>query len=295
MRDDDHFDVQDVYPVTRTSRVLAMLRTGGAAVVTVVALAAVVTWAYRLGMRDAQDVPVIRAMVEDMRIAPEDPGGLQVAHQDRRIYDVITDDAPREEPATALAPPPEPLVDEDVAMGQLLREAAPVRTEAPFAEGDRQIEAQSPAAPRDPVETVAPSDGLATQSDAIASIDDLVREVLGVSGAIADGMPSPRPRVRPVLVSTGPAQTRPRPTAPQPAIQLGAYQTRDVALQMWRSLSARNGDLLAGRDPVVNELAGSSPPLYGLRAVPFATTAEARGLCAALRARDEDCLVTQVR
>jgi hypothetical protein len=80
-----------------------------------------------------------------------------------------------------------------------------------------------------------------------------------------------------------------------PAIQLGAYLSAEVAQTMWRTLAARNGDLLAGREPVVNPIVGSTRTLYGLRAAPFATMAEAQGLCAALRARNEDCLVTELR
>ena len=250
-----------------------------AAVVAVTALSVVVVWAYRLGVRDANDVPVIKALVEDMRLTPDDPGGLQVAHQERRVYDLVAGAAPAAEPVAALAPPPEPLAEDDVPMGALtalIEPAAPPASTAPTPE-PAQV---APAAP-------APA-------AARTSLDDLVAEALGaVPPPLDDGLASPRPRLRPILAAATVPQ-RPAPP-PQPAIQLGAYQTRDVALQMWRSLAARNGDLLAGRDPVVSELVGTSRTLYGLRAVPFATTAEAQGLCAALRSRDEDCLVTEMR
>jgi hypothetical protein len=252
-------------------------RAAAAAVVSLCLLALLVVWAYRLGVRDAHDVPVIRAMVEQMRIAPEDPGGLQVAHQERQVYDLISGDAADETATATLAPPPEALEDEDLPMAALAPETVP-----------------EPVAAAVTVAEPAIADAIET------TVDDLVARVLGAS-TLPDPIPgapaSPLPALRPArgggsaaVVATPAALTPARP-----AIQLGAYLSRSDALSMWDDLAARNGDLLAGRDPVVSELVGTSRTLYGLRAVPFATSAEASGLCAALRARNEDCLVTEIR
>jgi hypothetical protein len=265
----------------------------GAATLTMAALATVVVWSYRLGVRDANDVPVIKAMVEKMRDRPEDPGGLRVEHQDRRVYGLIVDGASDEDQPAVLAAPPEPLQAEDVAMARLVP----------------AVEAAEPALEETLGESAATDDAAPTataEAPPAASrardLEALVREALATPEPITDGLPSPLPRLRPILASASSVDTveprAARPTAPtpaRPAIQLGAYNDPDLALEMWRSLAARNGDLLAGRDPVVDTLVGTTRTLYGLRAVPFATMAEAEGLCAALQARDEDCLVTVTR
>jgi hypothetical protein len=78
-------------------------------------------------------------------------------------------------------------------------------------------------------------------------------------------------------------------------VQLGAYLSEADALRMWETISTRNGDLLGGRQPMIAPLQGATRMLYRLRAGPFASTEEARGLCVALQARGEDCLVAGPR
>ena len=234
-------------------------------------LAGLVVWSYRLGVRDATEVPVIRAMVQDLRVAPDDPGGLQVAHQDRQVYG-LTGGTVRSEAEVVLAPPPEPLLAEDEPMSRLVPAA---------------LVAADPAS--DPAD--APQESPLT-------IDAMVAAVVAPSGSgVQSPLPParPRPGPAPTVAAAAAAAGTPSPLAGRPAIQLGAYLTEDVARNQWRVLSARNGDLLAGRQPVVDVLVGPTRTLYGLRAAPFATVAEAQGLCAALRARNEDCLVTELR
>jgi hypothetical protein len=244
-----------------------------AALVSVCVLAVLVVWSYRLGVRDAHEVPVIRAMVSELRVAPTDPGGQQVEHQERRVYDAMTRHAPEPGRSTTLAPPPEALAREDVPMGRLA------------------------AVPDD--EAVLPP---AVTEPELRSVDDLVALALGQQGTgeTASAGRSPMPPTRPGRAA-GVQTAAAMPSAPvatagmspgTPAIQLGAYLSEEVARTMWQTLAARNGDLLAGRRPVVSVIDGQNRRLYGLRAAPFDSRAEAQGLCAALRARNEECLVT---
>ena len=46
-------------------------------------------WSYRLGTRDAAEVPVIRAMEGPARVEPDDPGGIRAAHQGLEVNDVL--------------------------------------------------------------------------------------------------------------------------------------------------------------------------------------------------------------
>lgn len=273
MRDDTYADeeflLDDDVQDGRGSRLAPVL----GAVTAIVLLSGLIVWSYRLGVRDAQDVPVIRAMVSDIRIAPTDPGGLQVEHQDRRVYDAMASVVPSTPEAVQMAPPPEELAAEDRAAGRL----------APSISGESA----------DPFDSLPPA---VTES---RGIDDLVAAVLSEPGPAGEGR-SPLPPVRPASGQSLPttqvsATATASPLRPgTPAIQLGAYLSEDMARSMWRTLAARNGDLLAGREPVITTIVGTNRTLFGLRAAPFATRAEAQGLCAALRARNEDCLVTEL-
>jgi hypothetical protein len=78
-------------------------------------------------------------------------------------------------------------------------------------------------------------------------------------------------------------------------IQLGAYLTEETALAMWGEIARRNGDLLAGRDPVLGGVRQDGRDLVLLRAGPFESGEQAIALCAQTRARNEDCLTVGAR
>ena len=276
----DESQIYDAYDVDAGGARRSRLGAAVGAFVSLAVLAGVVVWAYRLGVRDATDVPVVRAVEGPMRVRPDDPGGAQAAHQGRAVYDVMADAPPPLE-TIVIAPPPERLSAEDV--GSFARAAPP------------------PARQPEPAQ--------ASISDAIASeVDGLVAAVLGVSApeapAVAGSVAiarAPAPAPRPAAVRVAARADAPAAAAPAapvvavdgPQVQLGAYLSEADALRMWRGFRARNGDLLAGRAPAVAPLVGANRTLYRLRAAPFADMAEARALCAALRSRGEDCLLVE--
>ena len=70
-------------------------RLAGAAVF-VALVAGMGLWSYNLGTRDAGEVPVIKAIDGPARIQPEDPGGLQAAHQGLEVNRVLAGASMRE-------------------------------------------------------------------------------------------------------------------------------------------------------------------------------------------------------
>ncbi len=46
-------------------------------------------WWFTAGVRDADEVPVVRALQDEVRTEPEESGGTNVEHQDRQVYDVV--------------------------------------------------------------------------------------------------------------------------------------------------------------------------------------------------------------
>ncbi len=297
MRDEQHFDVyRDVSerdPADARSARGRALRAALAAVVSLAVTGTVVVWAYRLGVRDAYEVPVVRAIEGPSKIRPDEPGGARFAHQGRAVYDAVSG-APADAAAgVTLAPGPEALTEEDAPMALA---GSPAPTPVPPAA----------AAPVDPV-VVAPLDATAEE------VDQLVAAVLSDSpetgsaplaaeASSRSAAPAPRPRERvaalePQTPAAAPPSAAPPAAAPPaatpagPQVQLGAYLSEADALRFWTGIRARNGDLLAGRQPSVAPLVGTNRTLYRLRAEPFADVAEARALCAALRERREDCLI----
>ena len=111
------------------------LRLAGLGVLSVVALGVLLWFGYRalLGSSDA-DLPVVAAPEKDYKVAPEDPGGLNIDHQDVHIYEALVRGRPGAVPETIgplpeaprpVIPPPAP------APAEPGRKAAPMPVPSP--------------------------------------------------------------------------------------------------------------------------------------------------------------------
>ncbi|MEM8790752.1 MAG: SPOR domain-containing protein [Pseudomonadota bacterium] len=105
----------------------------GAAAATAV-LVALGTWFYHLGVRDAQQVPIIQASTQPVKVRPADPGGEVTPHQNIDSYNAgtVAEEALAE---TQLAEPPAAPTSEDVAMADLRPEPKPAQEETTQALG----------------------------------------------------------------------------------------------------------------------------------------------------------------
>ncbi|MEM7061367.1 MAG: hypothetical protein AAF557_27635, partial [Pseudomonadota bacterium] len=112
---------------SRFARVRGIVSTAIGAVVALSLLLALGVWFYRLGVRDAQNVPIIRASTDPAKVRPEDPGGTTAPHQDVKSYEIAESGQPSAV-AALVAPEPAKPSREDVAMAEL-QAAAPAETE----------------------------------------------------------------------------------------------------------------------------------------------------------------------
>ncbi len=80
----------------------------GGAVVSLALVAGLGVWGYELLMRDVNGVPVVRALEGPMRVAPDNPGGVEAPHQGLSVNTVAADVGP-EEPAERLILAPAPI------------------------------------------------------------------------------------------------------------------------------------------------------------------------------------------
>lgn len=266
-------------------------------------------WAYRLGTRDAAEVPVIRAMQGPARVAPDDPGGLQTAHKGLEVNAVLGG-AP-EPAARAVAAPAEPaapvLTQEDAPRSQLMR-AGPADLVKQVLGAEADLPAPAEAAGPDAL-AGSPFDTETTGTEpapqfALAGIDDMADAPASGAGASIAG---PRPMMRPAsLPGARTSTTNARPgSEPAPAaqvnevanlsagtrlVQLGAYDSEEIARQAWQRLVASNGDLLGDKSLYVERTTTNARVFYRLRVAGFSDTDGTRAMCEALRARSIDCI-----
>lgn len=319
MRDDSYLE-RETSVDSPAKRWRSTAATAVGALMSLAILAAVVTWSYRLGVRDADDIPVIRAQAGPTKMRPEEPGGLEVAFQDRKVYEAVTG-SPSAPAPRGLAPPPEGLAKEDVAPIEVSPDpvprpdAAPETPPAAVETARKEPEAATPEAqPKTETKPEATPAQPAEEDQETALIQDAVNAVLAEAGASAEGETdaddgdnapqfAPRAEPRPSRTSARPvsaeaaeaSEPREAAAASQVQIQLGAFESEEVAAAEWRKIISRNGDLLSGRGRVITTVQSGGRTFFRLRAGPFESVAEASSLCRGLKARNEACIVARAQ
>lgn len=303
-------------------RVGAMVNLVGA-VLSVVLLAGVGVWSYRLMVRDVSGVPVIQALEGPMRISPADPGGRQAAYQGLAVNAVAAEGAARAaSDEILLAPAPVDLAAEDRPLAVPSADARQM---------DDTSRAQDLA--RSMVQTSAQGVAHASASGpeqlvpASVSQGNPDRVPAGTPGVARSPVPPPRPGTR------APAQVAAVPTgAPvfhdgrdaeaeallaelatrlgparhvdiDPAsltpgtrlVQLGAYDDEGAAREAWEALAARFSAHLDGRGRIIEPATSGGRTFFRLRAHGFADEPEARRFCAVLLAENADCIPVLIR
>jgi hypothetical protein len=264
------------------------------AVISLAVFVGIVTWGAKTVLRDSSGVPVVRALEGPARVAPEDPGGLLVAHQGLTVNEVagsqITGAA---DDPLQLAPRPINLQAEDQPIQPVVdRENATATAPAAVVLPEPEMDAAEALVIDETAESLAAM--LAAGTDT-APVKEPASAVIPAS---AGGGPiqSLRPRLRPFAVFT---RQTPR-VAPRnilaaqivrgaPMAQLGAFGSAAIAEQAWADLSERHGDYLVGKPHVILQAAVGGGTIYRLRVHGFENQEEARRLCTALNRQNAEC------
>ena len=259
-------------------------------------IAGLAVWGYQLAVRDVSGVPVVKALAGPMRVAPEDPGGQQAAHQGLAVNSVAANSA-AEQPADRLilAPQPLDLSDEDLPRPQLAGEPGfRAVTEAPSQE-----------------ELLAMADALAegvTPLSATIATPQLDINIIPASVRRVSRSPLPRPRpigdltahavANSVALASASASIDVDPaTVPVGTrlVQFGAYDSADAARAEWVKLDGKFTDFLRGKQRVIQKATSGGKTFYRLRAIGFADINDARRFCSAMLAERQACIPVVTR
>ena len=217
---------------------------------TVLSLGLVVTivfWAYRVGVRDASELPVIKAMNEPARSRPEDPGGTVADNQGLEVNEVLAGEEASIPAQSQTAPPSVALAEEDVPVVE--RPAAAITFVTPAEDGT----------PPDGGEEI-------TRENASVAVDD----PLGEAPAATEDTQPAEPAV---AATTDPAQTR--------QDQEDAAREQAAREQAAREQAARDQ---AAREQAAKEQAAARAQQERNNAEQAARDEEARKIQAALEA-----------
>lgn len=235
-----------------------------AAVAVLVLFAALVWNAYRLGVRERDEAPVILAEDQPYRQRPADPGGYETPGQDIEAYELRTgpeDGAEPDSETAGLRPgPEEPVVTPPQPAESALPDVVVETVDADAVEDD------APAAEREPARS-EPAPRLEEREPAPAEPDPAVE-------------PAP--------------QTAPVPVTGDYVVQIAAFRSQQEAEEAWLDFTTRFPDLAAQRRPsIVRADLGERGIYYRLRIAAFETRQAASDYCTTLSARGQDCLVAR--
>lgn len=314
----------DDYGSSDEGGTFAALLNWGGAILSLILIAGLMTWGWKLWVRDVTGVPVVRALEGPMRIAPEDPGGLASEYQGltvNRIAESRGQATPSEQ--VVLAPAPATLdEDEDLAMAELPA-VAPEPEEsiaaidvAPASQiGDAEsvllaedgYEDSMPMVTEEPelaaIEAEPVSTASATDLAVAAALADIGLRpepaVLKVEAAANVPVVTPRPQMRPENLQTvsltvptlREGEVDPSAIAPGTRlVQLGAFGSPDVARSEWGDIEDRYSDFFVGKSRVIQEVTSGGREFYRLRVMGFEDLADARRFCTVIVADGTNCI-----
>ena len=324
--DDDPYDDYDDGPRLLARRLVQ----GGVALLAVVLFLGVVWYAYTWGSRSAAtgDVPVVAAPEGAEKVEPDDPGGMDVPHQDKLVLN--QDGESESGQVERLLPPPEEPRPPENSQPTQAGEASPEQGTAPAdgaAEGEQVADLPETTVPDQDMPEDGQGAGMAA-ADTDGAGDNAAADGEAQAG---DGQAGEGSKTQTAETQTAETQTAAAPTrtperkpggdgqgasstaetaaadpaqgagepADQPssapdegrfAVQIAAFRSEQAARNAWSTYQQRFPEILSGQRLLLQNAEVNGQMYWRVRTGPFADRASAQTVCDRLEARDQSCL-----
>ena len=259
-------------------------------------LAGAIGWSYQLIVRDVNQIPIVRAQLGPLRVAPDNPGGLTAANQGLSVTQLAVNEKPLLSNEIYLAPAAEILNEENLAL-KVKEEYESNKVDGAFeikevnAENIMNLEALP-----DQKEVDSRSNDVGVLSKAAFSqkkieIENAVSLALSITNEPDKSLSWLRPKIRPVgfyrngnitedqIVSNEPMPKLPIGSA---VVQLGAFDSKSLAKSEWQRFEKILGSILIPKKMVVQKAESGGKIFYRLRASGFSDISDARQFCTAI-------------
>jgi hypothetical protein len=259
-------------------------------------LAGAIGWSYQLIVRDVNQIPIVRAQLGPLRVAPDNPGGLTAANQGLSVTQLAVNEKPLLSNEIYLAPAAEILNEENLAL-KVTEEYESNKVDGAFeikevnAENSMNLEALP-----DQKEVDSRSNDVGVLSKAAFSqkkieIENAVSLALSITNDLDKSLSWLRPKIRPVgfyrngnitedqIVSNEPMPKLPIGSA---VVQLGAFDSKSLAESEWQRFEKILGSILIPKKMVVQKAESGGKIFYRLRASGFSDISDARQFCTAI-------------
>lgn len=259
-------------------------------------LTGAIGWSYQLIVRDINQIPIVRAQLGPLRVAPDDPGGLTAANQGLSVTQLAVNERPLLSDEIFLAPAAEVLSEENVAL-QISEENSSITNKEKF----DTLEVSTENSLDLKILPEQNATGLASNNEAVLStaafspkkleIENAVSLALSLTNEVDSSFNSLRPKIRPVVLNQiqtdNIAQSATNElvvTAPigSAVVQLGAFESKSLAQIEWQRLEALLGSVLTSKNMMVQKAESGGRVFYRLRAFGFDDLSDARQFCSAV-------------
>ena len=259
-------------------------------------LAGAIGWSYQLIVRDVNQIPIVRAQLGPLRVAPDNPGGLTAANQGLSVTQLAVNEKPLLSNEIYLAPAAEILNEEILAL-KVTEEYESNKVDGAFeikevnAENSMNLEALP-----DQKEVDSRSNDLGVLSKVAFSqkkieIENAVSLALSITNDPDKSLSWLRPKIRPVgfyrngnitedqIVSNEPV---PKLSIGSAVVQLGAFDSKSLAASEWQRFEKILGSILTPKKMVIQKAESGGKIFYRLRASGFSDISDARQFCTAI-------------
>ena len=259
-------------------------------------LTGAIGWSYQLIVRDINQIPIVRAQLGPLRVAPDDPGGLTAANQGLSVTQLAVNERPLLSDEIFLAPAAEVLSEENVAL-QISEENSSVTNKEKF----DTLEVSTENSLDLKIMPEQNATGLASNNEAVLStaafspkkleIENAVSLALSLTNEVDSSFNSLRPKIRPVVLNEIQTDNIAQSVANElvvtlpvgsAVVQFGAFESKSLAQIEWQRLEALLGSVLTSKNMVIQKAESGGKVFYRLRAVGFDDLSDARQFCSAV-------------
>ena len=259
-------------------------------------LTGAIGWSYQLIVRDISQIPIVRAQLGPLRVAPDDPGGLTAANQGLSVTQLAVNERPLLSDEIFLAPAAEVLSEENVVL-QISEENSSITNREKF----DTLEVSTENSLDLKILPEQNATGLASNNEAVLStaafspkkleIENAVSLALSLTNEVDSSFNSLRPKIRPVVLNQIQTDNIAQAVANElvvtlpvgsAVVQLGAFESKSLAKIEWQRLEALLGSVLTSKNMVIQKAESGGKVFYRLRAFGFDDLSDARQFCSAV-------------
>jgi len=259
-------------------------------------LVGAIGWSYQLIVRDINQIPIVRAQLGPLRVAPDDPGGLTAANQGLSVTQLAVNEKPLLSNEIRLAPAAEILNAEHLSL-QVTQDVKSNLDDGTFeikevnAENSINLKEVSTEIGADTISKDEVVHSKAVFSQKKIEIENAVSLALSITDDSAASLTLMRPKIRPVTLQkdnkiTGDQIVTNEPlfelTKGSAVVQLGAFDSKNLAKSEWQRFEKLLGSILIAKKMIVQEAESGGKIFYRLRAAGFDDISDARQFCTAI-------------